>query len=208
MNPEPDLGVPLLVPEPAPDRVAGLQRALVRRADEAGLLDLAYRVVDGPVGPCLVVVAPSGLVRVAFGVEGHDAVLSDLAEVISPRILADDLRTGDVARELDEYFAGTRHAFDVPVDLRLAHGFRRKVLDALRDVPYGATATYAGLAAAAGSPRAVRAVGSACATNPVPIVVPCHRVVRSDGTTGRYRGGAEAKVALLALEAGGPSPVS
>ena len=106
-----------------------------------------------------------------------------------------------MARELDEYFAGRRHAFDVPVDLQLAHGFRRVVLEKLVDVPYARTVSYAELAARTGSPRAVRAVGTACALNPVPLVVPCHRVVRSDGTPGAYRGGAEAKRRLLTLEA-------
>ena len=191
----------LPVPTPDGDRLAVLRQDLARRADADGLLDLAVRTVDGPVGPCLVAVGGAGVVRIAFAVEGHDAVLTDLAERISPRILADDVRTDDVARQLDEFFAGRRRDFDLPVDLSLAHGFRRTVLDHLRAVPYGRTETYAGLAEAAGSPRAVRAVGSACATNPVPIVVPCHRVVRSDGTTGAYRGGVEAKAALLAMEA-------
>ena len=109
-------------------------------------------------------------------------------------------RLDGVVRELEEYFAGTRHDFDVAVDLRLASGFRRQVLDRLREVPYGSTASYAALAATAGSPRAVRAVGTACATNPVPVVVPCHRVVRSDGAIGSYRGGTAAKRTLLGLE--------
>jgi methylated-DNA-[protein]-cysteine S-methyltransferase len=184
----------------APEHLATLRRDLARRADADGLLDLAHRVVDTPIGPCLVVLAPTGIVRIAFEVEGHDEVLADLAALISPRILADSDRTDPAARQLDEYFAGTRHEFDLPVDLRLAHGFRRTVLDAMRLVPYGETVSYARLADAAGNPKAVRAAGSACASNPVPIVVPCHRIVRSDGTTGNYRGGPEAKVTLLALE--------
>ncbi len=106
----------------------------------------------------------------------------------------------EAARELGEYFAGHRTAFELPLDLRLAHGFRRTVLDHLRRVDYGSTTTYAALAAQAGSPRAVRATGSACATNPLPLVVPCHRVLRSDGTVGQYAGGAEVKQALLRLE--------
>jgi methylated-DNA-[protein]-cysteine S-methyltransferase len=115
-------------------------------------------------------------------------------------VLRAGLRLDPVARQLDEYFAGRRRAFDVPLDLRLARGFRRTVLEHLRDVGYGTTTSYAGLAARAGSPAAVRAVGTACATNPVPVVVPCHRVVRSDGTPGRYVGGDAAKAALLVLE--------
>jgi methylated-DNA-[protein]-cysteine S-methyltransferase len=114
------------------------------------------------------------------------------------------VRTGlgldEAARQIDEYFAGRRHAFDTPIDLRLAHGFRRTVLQHLRQVGYGTTTSYAGLAAAAGSPGAVRAVGTACTTNPLPIVVPCHRVIRSDGSPGHYVGGDAAKTALLALE--------
>jgi methylated-DNA-[protein]-cysteine S-methyltransferase len=105
-----------------------------------------------------------------------------------------------VAREIEEYFAGRRHAFDVPLDLQLAHGFRRAVLAQLREIAYGATASYAAVARAAGHPRAVRAVGTACATNPLPVVVPCHRVVRSDGSIGQYVGGVAAKETLLSLE--------
>lgn len=189
------------VPDPGADRLAGLRRDLAHRAADADLLDLAYRTVDGPIGSCLVVVGPDGLLRVAFEVEGHESVLVDLADTVSPRILADDRRTDQAARELDEYFAGHRRDFEVPVDLRLSRGFRRTVLDELRNVGYGSTVSYAALADSAGNPKAVRAVGSACASNPVPIVVPCHRVVRSDGTTGAYRGGPEAKVALLTMEA-------
>jgi methylated-DNA-[protein]-cysteine S-methyltransferase len=127
-------------------------------------------------------------------------VLAELAADISPRILHSRRRTDAVARELDEYFAGTRRRFDVPVDLQLVHGFRRAVIAHLSDIAYGATETYAAVAIAAGSPAAVRAVGTACAHNPVPVVVPCHRVVRSDGTIGQYLGGVEVKAALLALE--------
>jgi len=110
-------------------------------------------------------------------------------------------RLAPAARQLEEYFSGHRTAFDLPLDLRLSGGFRRDVLTRLREVAYGTTASYASLAAAAGSPRAVRAVGTACATNPLPVVVPCHRVVRSDGALGGYVGGAEAKRTLLTLEA-------
>jgi methylated-DNA-[protein]-cysteine S-methyltransferase len=119
---------------------------------------------------------------------------------VSPRILSAPGRLDAVARQLEEYFGHRRTRFDVPVDLRLAQGFRRRVLDHLPFIPYGSTESYGQVAAAAGSPRAVRAAGSACAANPVPIVVPCHRVIRSDGTDGGYAGGPEAKRALLALE--------
>ncbi|MFI5613998.1 methylated-DNA--[protein]-cysteine S-methyltransferase [Amycolatopsis sp. NPDC051903] len=178
-----------------------LRARLTAAADREGLLDVAYRTVDSPVGPLLLAATGAGLVRVAFSVEDHDAVLESLAGEISPRILAAPARLDPVARELDEYFTGHRHEFDVDVDFRLAKGFRREVLQHLAEIPYGGTRSYAQVAAAAGSPKAVRAVGTACARNPVPLVVPCHRVVRSDGSAGRYRGGEEAKRVLLALEA-------
>ena len=182
--------------------LAALHTTLRRRAADEGLLDVAYRTLDSPVGPLLLAATPAGLVRVAFTtVEDPDAVLEALAGAVSPRVLEAPARLDAVARELDEYFAGRRHAFDLPVDLQLATGFRRTALEQLVEVPYGRTVSYAELAARAGSPRAVRAVGTACALNPVPLVIPCHRVVRSDGAPGAYRGGAEAKVRLLALEA-------
>lgn len=178
-----------------------LHRRLVDAADAAGLLDIAYRTLDTPVGTLLLAATPKGLVRIAFRVEGHDLVLERLAHDVSPRILRAPARLDRAAREIDEYFAGTRSGFDLPLDLRLSHGFRRKVLAHLCRIGYGATATYASIAKASGSPRAVRAVGSACAGNPLPLVVPCHRVVRSDGSLGGYAGGLDVKRALLALEA-------
>src|SRR3954451_13919057 len=181
--------------------LARLQAGLARRAADEELLDVAYRDLDSPFGRLLLAATPAGLVRVAFPVEDADAVLTMLAAQGSPRGLGGPGRLDEVARELDEYFAGRRRAFDVPVDLQLARGFRRAVLEKLVEVPYARTVSYAELAARTGSPRAVRAVGTACALNPVPLVVPCHRVVRSDGTPGSYRGGAEAKRRLLALEA-------
>jgi methylated-DNA-[protein]-cysteine S-methyltransferase len=181
-----------------------LDRLRVRLGDEAerhGLLDVAYRIVDTPIGPLLLAATRDGLVRVAFACEDHDTVLGVLARRVSPRILQAPARLDQVAYQLDEYFAGARRNFEVPLDLRLARGFRRLVLDQLRTIPYGATRSYAGIAIASGSPGAVRAVGSACATNPVPLVVPCHRVIRSDGAFGQYLGGTEMKRALLDLEA-------
>jgi methylated-DNA-[protein]-cysteine S-methyltransferase len=180
--------------------MAVLRERLATDADRDGLLDLAYRTVDSPVGLLLLAATSAGLVRVAFDGQGHAAVLEDLAREISPRILKAPRRLDAVARQLDEYFTGRRHRFDVAVDLRLARGFRRTVLEQLPNIAYGTTATYAAVATAAGSPQAVRAVGSACARNPVPVVVPCHRVVRSDGTIGGYAGGPAAKRTLLGLE--------
>ena len=177
-----------------------LHARLERAAEDAGVLDVAYRTLDTPVGALLLAATERGLVRVAFAAEDHDAVLASIAARISPRILRAPGRLDDAARQLDEYFEGRRHAFDLPLDLSLATGFRRTVLAQLREIGYGHTASYAAVAVAAGSPRAVRAVGSACATNPLPVVVPCHRVVRSDGTIGQYLGGTDAKRALLRLE--------
>jgi methylated-DNA-[protein]-cysteine S-methyltransferase len=188
------------VSEPEPDTVARLHARLVEQAEGEGLLDVSYRTLDSPVGPLLLAATPAGLVRVAFDREDHDAVLAALAAQISPRILQSPRRLDDPARQLDEYFARRRRSFDVPIDLQLAHGFRRSVLTHLRDIPYGSTETYAMVATATGRPAAVRAVGTACARNPLPLVVPCHRVVRSDGTIGQYGGGQAAKRQLLELE--------
>jgi methylated-DNA-[protein]-cysteine S-methyltransferase len=197
-----DLGLELThTYEPAPEHLAQLRRRLAAAAQADGLLDVAYRTVDSPVGSLLVAATQLGLVRLAYAGEDHEAVLQTLAERISPRILNAPLRLDVVAGELEEYFAGRRRSFDVALDWRLSAGFRGTVLHHLSDISYGHTATYAAVAAMAGSPRAVRAVGTACATNPLPIVVPCHRVVRSDGRMGGYLGGVEAKHTLLALEA-------
>lgn len=177
-----------------------LHAALVARADRDGLLDIAYRLVDSPVGSLLLAATEQGVVRLAFDVERHDAVLADLAERVSPRVLRAPRRLDPAARELDDYFAGRSRQIDVPLDLRLLTGYRREVVTALPRIAYGHTATYADVAELTGRPRAVRAVGSACANNPVPLLLPCHRVVRSDGSEGGYRGGPEAKHLLLQLE--------
>jgi methylated-DNA-[protein]-cysteine S-methyltransferase len=181
--------------------IARLHARLATAAEQAGVLDIAYRTLATPVGELLLAATAEGLVRVAYPREGHDAVLAKLATAISPRILRAPARLDTVSRQLDEYFQGRRTAFELPLDLRLAHGFRRTVLDHLPRIDYGRTESYAQVASAAGSPKAVRAVGTACATNPLPVVVPCHRVVRSDGSMGNYAGGPEAKRALLTLEA-------
>lgn len=174
---------------------------LAAEAAAQGLLDVAYRTVDSSLGPLLLASTPDGLVRLAFGREGHDLVLTRLAADISPRVVHAPGHLDDVARQLDEYLAGRRRRFDLPIDLRLSRGFRRTVLERLDRVPYGTTTTYGALAADAGRPRAAQSAGTACATNPVPIVVPCHRVVRRDGVIGEYLGGTAAKLALLDLEA-------
>lgn len=178
-----------------------LHERLERAADSADMLDVAYRTIDTPVGTLLLAATTAGLVRVAYDVEGHDAVLAGLADRISPRVLRAPARLDATARQIDEYFAKRRTTFEVPVDLRLAEGFRRNVIEHLREIDYGHRESYATVAAAIGSPRAVRAVGTACAHNPLPVVIPCHRVVRSDGSTGQYVGGPLAKSTLLNLEA-------
>lgn len=184
-----------------PDDLRRLRERLATAAQTEGILDIAYRTVDSPVGTLLLAATELGLVRVAYLLEDHDTVLQTLSDRISPRILHSPARLDPTARELEEYFAGVRHAFDVPLDWRLSAGFRAAVLHRLPDIGYGHTATYAAVAALAGNSKAVRAVGTACATNPLPIVVPCHRVVRSDGGMGGYLGGIEAKRTLLTLEA-------
>jgi methylated-DNA-[protein]-cysteine S-methyltransferase len=181
--------------------MARLHERLVEQAQREGILDVAYRTLDTPVGRLLLAATGQGLVKVAYAVQDHDAVQRQLAEHISPRILNAPARLDETSRQIEEYFAGRRTRFDLPLDWRLSKGFRREVLTHLCDIGYGHTESYAQVAAASGSPRAVRAVGTACATNPLPLVVPCHRVVRSDGSMGGYRGGPEAKATLLTLEA-------
>ncbi len=170
------------------------------RLEASADVDVAYRTHDTPIGPLLLASTEVGLVRVGFVELGEDAVLVELAEQVSPRILRAPGRLDGVAVELDEYFAGTRRRFDVGLDTRLAHGFRLEVVRHLSDIGFGRTASYADLARLAGSPKAVRAVGTACARNPLPVVVPCHRVVRSDGSLGQYAGGETRKRLLLELE--------
>lgn len=177
-----------------------LEARLAEEAHRAGILDVAYRTVDTPVGSLLLATTDEGLVKVAYAVQDHAAVLQELSETIGPRMLHAPALLDEPSRQIDEYFAGRRTHFDLPLDWRLSKGFRRDVLGHLARIDYGSTRSYAQIAAASGSPRAVRAVGTACATNPLPVVVPCHRVVRSDGSEGRYVGGEDAKHTLLTLE--------
>ena len=183
-----------------PGDLRRLRERLARAAQRDGILDVAYRTVDSPVGSLLLAATEAGLVRVAYASEGHDTVLQALADRISPRVLRAPARLDEPARELDEYFGGRRRSFDLPLDWRLSAGFRRAVLSHLTEIGYGQTASYAAVAGLAGNPKAVRAAATACATNPLPVVVPCHRVIYSDGRIGRYLGGPEAKRTLLTLE--------
>jgi methylated-DNA-[protein]-cysteine S-methyltransferase len=174
---------------------------LAARAAEEGLLDVAYATLDTPLGTSLVAATRRGLVRVALPNENLDQVLSKLAAELSPRILEYPSRLDEARRELDEYFEGRRDHFELPLDWRLSHpGFYRKVLRATSRVPFGAVITYREAAGRAGNPRAFRAAGTALGSNPIPIVVPCHRVIRSGGEVGNYGGGPEMKRFLLELE--------
>lgn len=175
-------------------------------AAEEGLLEVSYAEVASPLGPLLVAATPRGLVRVAYPDEGTDAVLVELADRLSPRMLEAPGAVDEIRRELEEYFEGRRRRFEVPVDLELARGFSRRVLRAAARIPYGRVSTYRQVASRAGSPRGSRAAGNALGRNPVPVVVPCHRVVHSGGGLGGYTGGLDRKRFLLRLE-GAPAGV-
>jgi methylated-DNA-[protein]-cysteine S-methyltransferase len=169
-------------------------------AAAAGLIDVAYTTLDSPVGTLVLAATPRGLVRVTYG--GLDAVLEELARAVSPRVLRAPRKLDQPRRELDEYFAGRRRRFETPLDWSLTRGFRRRVLEATSRIPYGSVSTYGVVAREAGSPRGSRAAGNALGSNPLPIVVPCHRVLRSGGALGGYTGGVDRKRTLLAVERG------
>jgi methylated-DNA-[protein]-cysteine S-methyltransferase len=174
---------------------------VAERAEEEGLLDVAYASVDSPLGPLVVAATPQGLVRVSYSeFRGEDEVLEELARRVSPRVLEAPARLDPVRRELDEYFDGRREQFDIPIDWSHLAGFTREVLRATAAIRFGEVSTYAGVAEAAGSPRAVRAAGNALGANPMPVIVPCHRVLRTGGALGGYTGGIERKEFLLRLE--------
>jgi methylated-DNA-[protein]-cysteine S-methyltransferase len=174
--------------------------ALHERAAAEGLLDVAYATADSPFGTLLLAKTPRGLVRLGLPGEDTEAMLADLAGRISPRVLEDPARLDEERRELDDYFAGRRHAFELPIDWQLSGGFLLRARQGIAAIPYGETRTYTDLARDAGNERAVRAAGSACSRNPIPLIVPCHRVLRSDGSLGGYAGGLEMKQRLLELE--------
>jgi methylated-DNA-[protein]-cysteine S-methyltransferase len=184
----------------APLDLAALRASLARRAADEGLLDVAYGVADSPLGPLTVMVTPRGLIRLSYPGEGIDAQLAELAERVSPRILESPERTDDVRRQLDAYFAGERTAFDLAIDWRLVRGFAGQVLRATARIPFGSVSSYRAVATEAGSPNAFRAAGNALGSNPIPIVVPCHRVLHAGGGLGGYTGGLERKRYLLELE--------
>ncbi len=183
------------------DTLSRLRDKLGNAAEAEGLLDVAYTTIDSPVGTLLLAATPKGLVRVAYEVEDHARVLDTLSHRISPRVLRAPRRLDAAMRELEEYFSKQRRAFGLPLDLSMSRGFRQLVQKHLPEIGYGQTRTYGQVAELVGKPKAVRAVGTACATNPLPVVVPCHRVLRADGTPGGYVGGPAAKQVLLSLEA-------
>jgi methylated-DNA-[protein]-cysteine S-methyltransferase len=177
-------------------------RTAARAADE-GVAELAYALVDAPVGRLVAAASPRGLVRIAYELEngGVDEILDQLAAKLSPSIVEAPARLDSVRRELDEYFEGRRRDFDLALDWGLVGaGFRRRVLEVTARIPFGSTSTYRDVANAAGSPRGFRAAGNALGSNPIPIVVPCHRVLASTGGLGGYTGGLDRKRLLLSIE--------
>jgi methylated-DNA-[protein]-cysteine S-methyltransferase len=191
---------------PVGDATARLSRRLAAGADRAGLIDVAYAEVDSPLGPLLVAATGRGLVMLAYTLDGIDPRLERLAREVSPRLVEAPARLDRERREIDEYFGGRRRRFDIPVDWSLIRGFARGVLERTAAIPFGQASTYAAIAAEAGSPRGSRAAGNALGSNPIPIVIPCHRVLRSGGALGGYTGGLERKRFLLALEMGDRAP--
>lgn len=183
-----------------PSTLARLHADLEAAADHAGELDIAYTTFDSPVGLLLLAATDAGLLRVAYEIEDHDRVLETISAKISPRVLRAPKRLDEAMRELDEYFGGRRTTFDLPLDLGLSTGFRQVVQRQLAHIAYGHTQSYGQVAEAVGNPKAVRAVGTACATNPLPVVLPCHRVLKADGSLGGYAGGPATKAVLLELE--------
>lgn len=181
-----------------------MKAELERFADRAaadGLLDVAYATIDSPFGPLLVATTPRGLVKISFPVVyDPEETLEELATRISPRVLEAPAQLDEVRRQLDQYFEGKLHEFELPLDWQLSKGFRRRALRAIDRIPYGKTRSYTQIATSAGNERAVRAAGTACGSNPIPIVVPCHRVLRSGGGLGGYGGGLPMKEALLRME--------
>ena len=175
-------------------------KRFAERADADGLIDVAYATADSPFGPLLLAATPGGLVRVSLPAYDHEQAIEQLASEISPRVLEAPARLDDARRQLDRYFEGRLHEFDLRLDWRLTEGFRKRAQQAIARIPYGRTRSYTEIARSAGNERAVRAAGTACGANPLPIVVPCHRVLRSGGALGGYGGGLPMKEGLLRLE--------
>ena len=188
------------------DLITESRERLMVRARREGLETVGYRVVDSPLGPLWIAIGPQGVLAIHYGSEPSRLELGRIVRAYGPGVLPDERRADPVARELDQYFAGKRRAFDVAVDLSPLTDFQRRILSATARVPYGEVTTYARVAARAGNERASRAAGAALGSNPIPIVVPCHRILASDGTLGGYSGGLDAKRRLLSMERGEVPP--
>jgi methylated-DNA-[protein]-cysteine S-methyltransferase len=198
--------MPLRPPDLPPGAAAALAARVAARAADEGIADVAYALVDAPVGRLVAVMTRRGLARLAYedANGGLDAIVEAIAARLSPRVVEAPARADGVRRELDEYFDGRRRSFGVPVDWALVGGpFTRRVLEATAAIGFGETSTYAEVAARAGSPRGMRAAGNALGSNPIPIVVPCHRVLRTGGGLGGYTGGLHRKELLLGIEGHG-----
>lgn len=182
--------------------LAHSRERLMSRARRGGLETVGYRIVDSPLGPLWIAVGPKGVLIINYGKEPSPADLARVVRAYGPGVLPDARRADPVARQLDQYFEGKRKVFDLAVDLSPLTDFQRRILGATARVAYGDVATYAKVAAKAGNERASRAAGAALGANPVPIVVPCHRILASDGSLGGYAGGLDAKRVLLLLERG------
>jgi methylated-DNA-[protein]-cysteine S-methyltransferase len=177
-----------------------LQERLAESAASEGILDVAYTTADSPFGPLLLAGTRRGVVRIGLPTQDGEELLEEIAAKVSPRVLEAPARLDPLRRELDLYFEGRLRDFDLPLDWQLSKDFRRRALRAVNRIPYGKTRTYTQVAKSAGNERAVRAAGSACGSNPIPIVVPCHRVLRTGGGLGGYGGGLPMKESLLRLE--------
>ena len=174
--------------------------SLVKRAEREGLVDVAYGTVESPIGELLIATTEKGLVRISFPTETEGIVLDELARRLSPRVVKSPRKVAQAARELEQYFAGRRRVFDVPLDWSLVGPYARRVLRATARIPFGKVSTYREVAGKAGNPAASRAAGNALGSNPIPVVVPCHRVLRTGGGLGGYGGGLDVKEHLLRLE--------
>lgn len=183
---------------PSPRELTDAKYAVTRRAELANLVDVAYATVDSPLGPLIAATTKKGLACLHYG--DDDRALQELADTISPRVMHAPAQLDDVRRELDEYFEGRRKRFDFRIDWVLMGPFQQKVLKATYRIPFGKVATYRDVATKAGAPKGSRAAGNALGANPIPIVVPCHRVVRTGGSLGGYTGGLHRKEFLLELE--------
>ena len=182
-------------------RAAAATARAIEAADRSGMVDIGFKRIDSPVGSLLLAATSKGLIKVAFANQDTDEVFSTMAARISPRILELPERLDGPHRQLDEYFAGKRHGFDITLDWALVKTeFQRGVLTATARIPFGSSSTYRDVATHAGNAKAVRAAGTALGANPLPVVVPCHRVLRSDGSAGGFGGGLERKAFLLELE--------